>query len=146
MSGLVTSAQVSLKCRKCRHLLLEQPPHQILEHPADASDINQEASNTIIICDDNLPQWISDAIEEVLIVYLIDRINKFYCLHFQGSWTRGKLLCPGCSARLGGFDYVSRAGEPVYLVKSKVDIKQSGSGLEALRPESTDQNSAASQG
>jgi len=126
MSGLVTSAQVSLKCRKCRHLLLEQPPHQILEHTADASDINQEASNTIIICDDNLPQWISDAIEE-------------------GSWTRGKLLCPGCSARLGGFDYVSRAGEPVYLVKSKVDIKQSGSGLEALRPESTDQSSAASQ-
>ena len=40
-------------------------------------------------------------------------------LSYQGSWTRGKLLCPGCGARLGGFDFVTRATEPVYLVRSK---------------------------
>ena len=46
-------------------------------------------------------------------------------------------MCPGCSSRLGGFDYVSRASKPVYIVKSKVDMKQAGSSLEMLRSESS---------
>ena len=54
---------------------------------------------------------------------------------FQASWTKGKLVCPGCSSRLGGFDYVSGASEPVYIVKSKVDVKHAGSSLEMLRSE-----------
>ena len=48
-------------------------------------------------------------------------------LLLQGSWTKGKLSCPGCGARLGGFDYVTRASHPVYIVRSKVDLKLTGS-------------------
>ena len=57
----------------------------------------------------------------------------------QGSWTKGKLLCPGCSVRLGGFDYVTRASEPVYLVRSKVDV-HTPKDLQQLMAESRDAN------
>lgn len=55
-------------------------------------------------------------------------------MSIQGSWTKGKLLCPGCSVRLGGFDYVTRATEPVYLVRSKVDISGRGARVEVVMP------------
>ncbi len=29
-------------------------------------------------------------------------------------------MCPGCGARVGGFDYVGGQARPVYIVKSKV--------------------------
>jgi len=119
MASAFTENEITtLKCRKCRYLLLEQPPHRIAESssPAAGEDDYQEASNTFNICDDNLPQWIADAVDE-------------------GSWTKGKLSCPGCGCRLGGFDYVTRASEPVYIVKSKVDIKTgSGSGVQIVLP------------
>ena len=61
--------------------------------------------------------------------------THFSHYNFQGSWTKGKLSCPGCGCRLGGFDYVTRASEPVYIVKSKVDIKTgSGSGVQIVLP------------
>jgi len=98
----------SLKCRKCRFLVIEDPPHKILTTTDLLADEDQESSNTFNICDENLPYWITAAIEE-------------------GSWTKGKLSCPGCGCRLGGFDYVTRAAQPVYIVKSKVDLKLTGS-------------------
>ena len=55
----------SLKCRKCRFLVVEQPPHKILSPTGLETDGDQESSNTFNICDDNLPYWISAAIEEV---------------------------------------------------------------------------------
>ena len=43
---------------------------------------------------------------------------------FQSGWTKGKLCCPHCGARIGGFDFVgASASAPVYLVRSKVDAK-----------------------
>ena len=36
--------------------------------------------------------------------------------------------------RLGGFDYVTRATEPVYLVRSKVDIRGPGARVEVVMP------------
>ena len=112
----------SLKCRRCRFLVVEQPPHKILT--GLESDDDQEPSNTFNICDENLPQWISAAIEEVRRV--MDGLGTNSPL-LQGSWTKGKLSCPGCGARLGGFDYVTRASHPVYIVRSKVDLKLTGS-------------------
>ena len=57
----------SLKCRKCRFLVLEDPPHKILNNPITGllTDDDQDSSNTFNICDENLPYWISTAIEEV---------------------------------------------------------------------------------
>ena len=42
---------------------MEQPPHKIIDI-TEASD-SLEASNVFNICDENLPQWINDAVEEV---------------------------------------------------------------------------------
>ena len=61
MASAVVDPRTTLKCRKCRYLLLEQPPHRILED----EDSAQEVASTFNICDDNLPQWIADAVEEV---------------------------------------------------------------------------------
>ena len=61
MASAVVDPRTTLKCRKCRYLLLEQPPHRILED----EDSTQEVASTLNICDDNLPQWIADAVEEV---------------------------------------------------------------------------------
>ena len=60
--ALVESAGREIRCRRCRHQVLEEPPHRILEQE---DEDNQEAANTLSICDDNLPPWIADAIEEV---------------------------------------------------------------------------------
>ena len=128
-SSLVDSSGTVVKCRKCRYQVLEEPPHKILESSLDQD--NQDASNTLNICDDNLPQWIADSIEEVRFIrHFFHQIT----MSLQGSWTKGKLLCPGCSVRLGGFDYVTRATEPVYLVRSKVDISGRGSRVEVVMP------------
>ena len=63
-STMSTTECTTLKCRKCRFLLVEQPPHKILDTTESAECL--ESSNVFNICDENLPQWINDAVEEVL--------------------------------------------------------------------------------
>ena len=67
-SGLSSCDEKILKCRKCRQLLVEEPLHKILETCVDDAD-EEETSNTFIICDDNLPEWISEAVEEVIFTF-----------------------------------------------------------------------------
>ena len=55
----------SLKCRKCRFLVIEAPPHKILNVSTTGLLTAEDSSNTFNICDENLPYWISAAIEEV---------------------------------------------------------------------------------
>ena len=55
----------SLKCRKCRFLVIEDPPHKILNVSTTGLLTDDDSSNTFNICDENLPYWISAAIEEV---------------------------------------------------------------------------------
>ena len=46
-------------------------------------------------------------------------------MRFQSGWTKGKLNCAVCDARIGGFDYVGGNSEfPVYVIKSKVDFQK----------------------
>jgi len=111
-SSTMSTDCTTLKCRKCRFLLVEQPPHKILTESSEG----QESSNVFNICDDDLPQWINDAVEE-------------------GNWTKGKLSCPSCSSRIGGFDYVTGSSLPVYIVRSKVDLRVVGAG--EIRPNLT---------
>ena len=84
-SALVDSSGTAVKCRKCRYQVLEEPPHRILESSLDQD--NQDASNTINICDDNLPQWIADSIEEVSFVTLTST-NK-HCIIYSGQLDQG---------------------------------------------------------
>jgi len=123
-----SSTSSTLKCRKCRFLLVEQPPHKILD--ATESSNAQESSNVFNICDENLPQWINDAVEE-------------------GSWTKGKLSCPSCGSRVGGFDYVTRSSLPIYIVRSKVDLRTGDDNMHNLtqpKPRDTSEASTSSTG
>ena len=71
-SGLSCDDRV-LKCKKCRQLLVEEPSHKILDLGGeDAAE--EETSNVFIICDDNLPDWISDAVEEVNFIFELNII------------------------------------------------------------------------
>ncbi len=68
----------------------------------------------------DLPEWIGVRVEE-------------------GGWTRGRLLCPQCGARVGGFDFVQGREAPVYLVASRVDVRTKVA-VEELVKESRERN------
>ena len=53
----------TLKCRKCRLLLLEEPPNRIMETAGAGG--GEDGANVFSIYEDCLPQWISDSVEEV---------------------------------------------------------------------------------
>lgn len=89
--------EVGLKCRQCRSGFL-----------VESKGTTEATTDLYLIKDDALPEWISDRIEEA-------------------SWTKGRLNCPKCQCRVGGFDFVGGSGHPVHLIKSKVDLsKKSG--------------------
>lgn len=70
-----------------------------------------------------------------LIVILI--AAHFYFFFFQAGWTKGRLNCPNCEARVGSFDFVSQSTcacglsvlPAVHVVKSKVDCSSVNSDL-----------------
>lgn len=70
-----------------------------------------------------------------MIVILI--AGHFYFFFFQAGWTKGRLNCPNCEARVGSFDFVSQSTcacgtsvlPAVHLVKSKVDCSSLNSDL-----------------
>ena len=71
-------------------------------------------------------------------------MTHFY--HFyaslQSGWTKGKISCPHCSARIGGFDFVGGSVSPdfpIYLVRSKVDV-HTPKDLQQLMTESREAN------
>jgi len=90
-----TDDETRLKCKKCREILVRNPPHSFID--------STEEENIFTLSDESIPDWIETTIQ-------------------QGGWTKGKLLCPGCGVRVGGFDYVSGVNGPLYIVKSKVDF------------------------
>ncbi|CAL4069285.1 unnamed protein product, partial [Meganyctiphanes norvegica] len=109
----------NIRCRKCRHILLSgedivlrnahnKPVSE--DYESDMTCTSVQDKNCIYISDEELPQFISDAITEA-------------------SWTKGKIHCPGCQARLGSFNFVScikcscnsTSLPAVHLLTSKVD-------------------------
>ncbi|XP_034245002.1 E3 ubiquitin-protein ligase RNF180-like [Thrips palmi] len=110
---------VILKCRKCRHELVRETAtrHIVVSfhgerldlHSKDATCSNSEQDSLYFLEETGTP-WISDIIEKC-------------------DWTKGKLNCPNCEARVGSFDFVSQSKcacgsallPAVHLVKSKVD-------------------------
>ncbi|KAK7865234.1 hypothetical protein R5R35_012361 [Gryllus longicercus] len=103
-----------LKCRKCRKIVLEPPQIVVSAHGKIVNDEEECLSvlqNSLwYLLDDTVPKWISLAVE-------------------KDNWTRGKLSCPHCKARLGSFDFVSGSKchcqkyilPSVHIVKEKVD-------------------------
>ncbi|XP_013415066.1 E3 ubiquitin-protein ligase RNF180 [Lingula anatina] len=93
------------KCRMCRHTLTSS---------RDISDLDCNTSSSLIWLRemDSLegPQWILDQL-------------------LKGGWTKGKLTCPKCGGKVGGFDFISPSrcscglhmNPFIYLTANRVD-------------------------
>lgn len=81
-----------LKCRQCRSGFLAEH-EQFLPY----------TENLWLLNEDNLPYWVMQKIED-------------------SGWTKGRLHCPKCQARIGNFDFVGASQSHVHLAKSKVDL------------------------
>ena len=54
--GLAEERKV--RCRKCRHTLLEEPPHRMMAR-------KEEDEHVIPLYEDQLPDWMAEAVQEV---------------------------------------------------------------------------------
>lgn len=108
-----------IKCKVCRNTLfgiqlkqafLNAHSESITSLPSDCESVNNANHIFIDTNNDNIPLWVMQAIE-------------------TAEWSKGKLNCPHCDARIGGFDFVSGSKcqcsrcllQPVRIIKSKVD-------------------------
>ncbi|KAG7476298.1 hypothetical protein MATL_G00081360 [Megalops atlanticus] len=104
-----------LRCRKCRKRVLDA----VCLLPINAADENTSECKIWHLDFDLLPAWILTSIN-------------------QASWTVGKLNCQFCGARLGGFNFISRAKCPcgrdltVHLCRSRLD-RDAGPALSVSR-------------
>ena len=48
-----------VRCRKCRHTLLEEPPHRMMAR-------KEEDEHIIPLYEDQLPDWMAEAVQEVM--------------------------------------------------------------------------------
>ena len=85
----------SLKCRKCRFLVIEDPPHKILNVSTTGLLTDDDSSNTFNICDENLPYWISAAIEEVNFRPDLMEVNECNVTVCAGKLDEGEALLSG---------------------------------------------------
>ena len=110
-----------IKCKMCRNILIELSTKYVLDGHSkifikrDISNCDtQVLRNELYINEENLNEWINHEIE-------------------IAEWTKGKLKCPKCTARVGSFDFVTGQKclchqyvlPPVHFVNSKVDFVDS---------------------
>ncbi|XP_062942262.1 E3 ubiquitin-protein ligase RNF180 isoform X2 [Cynocephalus volans] len=110
------------KCRKCiasSGCFMKYPENQVNRDRHDSIDA-QNICHVWHMNIEALPEWIN-------------------CLIQKAEWTVGKLNCPFCGARLGGFDFVSTpkcsCGQlaAVHLSKSRTDYQPTQAGR-LMRP------------
>ncbi|CAH0547340.1 unnamed protein product [Brassicogethes aeneus] len=112
------TANIVVKCRNCRRNIIEDCENHLVnahnlprnkDHEVNCLSITEETN--IFLNEENLPLWISNKIQEV-------------------NWSKGRLNCTECDARIGGFDFISghkcecleNPLPPVHFIKSKVDL------------------------
>ncbi|KAG5199116.1 hypothetical protein JEQ12_006816 [Ovis aries] len=110
------------KCRKCiasSGCFMEYLENQVTKNTNDSAD-DENICHVWHMNIEALPEWI-------------------HCLIQKAQWTVGKLNCPFCGARLGGFNFVSTpkcsCGQlaAVHLSKSRTDYQPTPSGR-LMRP------------
>ncbi|XP_070332844.1 E3 ubiquitin-protein ligase RNF180 isoform X4 [Odocoileus virginianus] len=110
------------KCRKCiasSGCFVEYLENQVTKNTNDSAD-DENICHVWHMNIEALPEWI-------------------HCLIQKAQWTVGKLNCPFCGARLGGFNFVSTpkcsCGQlaAVHLSKSRTDYQPTRSGR-LMRP------------
>lgn len=113
---------MSLKCRKCRQVLLTQHNALLTAHGepigASAPRAAVQFGAVFYLQEDRLPAWIEA---------IVDKVCNGHT--FQEGWVKGRLHCPKCQGRVGAFDFVSGQKcacglcvlPAVHLIRSKVD-------------------------
>ncbi|XP_016054243.1 PREDICTED: E3 ubiquitin-protein ligase RNF180 isoform X2 [Miniopterus natalensis] len=105
------------KCRKCiasSGCLMKYLENQVIKDSYDSAD-DHDACRVWHMNIEALPEWIN-------------------CLIQKAQWTVGKLNCPFCGARLGGFNFVSSpkcaCGQraAVHLSRSRTDCQPARAG------------------
>ncbi|KAK8388241.1 hypothetical protein O3P69_020257 [Scylla paramamosain] len=113
-----------IRCRKCRSVLLsktklcvldahgEEYHHTVEDETSDSecTCLSLREHSCLYLSEESFPDFVLQAIEE-------------------SSWTKGKIYCPACEARLGSFNFVSGSQcacgshvlPQVHILKSKVD-------------------------
>ena len=114
-----TPAMELYKCRKCRLGLL---PHESLltchnrplteSPPEDQSEKCATLTTVLFVDEQKVQDWMRQQIDE-------------------GSWTKGRITCPGnrCGARIGSYNFIGGVYcacsknelPPIQIIRSKVD-------------------------
>ncbi len=98
----LSSSLTDVLCSACRCVLPGVHPEDLdrLAVQGGVSPLTEDPTTG------DLPDWVRYKIEEA-------------------GWTRGKLNCPACRSRVGGFDFVGASSDtPVYLVNSRVEVRR----------------------
>ncbi|KAJ8933210.1 hypothetical protein NQ314_014157 [Rhamnusium bicolor] len=107
-----------IKCKNCRKVLFHEMQckhlfinahHVPLTRSSDGCATTEQ--NNLFLNEEYLPDWITIRIE-------------------TEKWSKGRLNCPYCDSRVGGFDFVSGAKctcsiyvlPSIHIIKSKVDL------------------------
>ncbi|XP_060519517.1 E3 ubiquitin-protein ligase RNF180-like [Cylas formicarius] len=111
---------MGIKCKKCRKTVVENSVSETVVLNAHGLAINEPdgsvcesvtESTSVFLDEERLSDWLTAKISD-------------------GQWQKGRINCPHCGSRLGGFDFVSGNKcacmkyilPPVHLTNSKVDI------------------------
>ncbi|XP_042237063.1 uncharacterized protein LOC121876174 [Homarus americanus] len=118
-----------VRCRKCRKLLLSKDEFCLLDaHSQDYHDTQENIDGGgCTSVDHHSCLYLS---EESFPDFILTVIN-------ESSWTKGKIHCPGCQARIGSFNFVSGSQcacgshvlPQVHILRSKVDWMKVGEAL-----------------
>lgn len=107
-----------VKCKKCRRILFDERHTEnlllkdihILAGSTNSAFCSSNNDYNIYLNEEFLPNWIKLLIE-------------------AENWSKGRIYCPHCDSRVGGFDFIcavkcscSNILPPVHINKSKVDI------------------------
>ena len=120
---------MSIRCHSCRH-----PIDELSKMFTGLTTATKR--NSVWHWEEPWPTWVQQNIEQVnykCIYYHYPLVLLCPCLitttllsftrSLQSGWTKGRLHCPHCSSRIGGFDFIgdSRCHHPVYLTQSRLD-------------------------
>ncbi|MPC44270.1 E3 ubiquitin-protein ligase RNF180 [Portunus trituberculatus] len=120
-----------IRCRKCRSVLLSETKLCVLDaHGKEYHDtVVDETNNPECTCPSLMEHSCLYLSEESFPDFVLQAIEELFQVTPQSSWTKGKVYCPACQARLGSFNFVSGSqcacGSHVlpqaHILKSKVD-------------------------
>jgi len=111
---------VTLKCKKCRSILVDHNKNCILNSHCEPISTPQPRSN----------QPCRDKLLETYYLEELELPDWIYSPVTRGNWQKGKLNCPSCDSRVGSFDFISGTKcccdqflvPPIRIVRSKVDL------------------------